>query len=68
MSGLFGGGKSPTVTPAPEAPLRTDAETADLAAAQRERVRRAFSARNPGGSLGAPTGGTAAARLLGGTA
>lgn len=68
MSGLFGGGKQPTVTPAPSPPTRTDAETADLAAVQRERVRRAFSARGARGSLGSPTGGSAAVRLLGGTA
>ena len=64
------GKKPPKVADAPPAPDRSDAETSNLAAQQRRRLRGAIGVRESGrtGGLGAATSGNSvAARLLGGT-
>lgn len=65
------GGSPPKVKEAPPVPLRSDAETANLAANQRKRLRGApgIGATSFTGGLGAATStNSVTARLLGGTA
>lgn len=66
MATLFGGGqKMPTVQPAPPAPVRTDAQTQELAAEQRRRAAQGEQTNNDLGTTQGVTG--FATRFLGGS-
>ena len=65
MGQLFDQPKMPTVTPAPPAPVRTDAQTQELAAEQRRRAATGEQSQNDLGTTGGVAG--FASRFLGGS-
>lgn len=64
MGSMFDKPKMPSVTPAPPAPVRTDAQTQELAAEQRRRMATGEQSQNDLGSTGGVVG--FASRFLGG--